>query len=167
MRRLSVWIIFALLAGSVAPALAAEPEPMTPDELISIDRAREGETVLFSGEAIGEDLHADADSRWVNLLGESLAIGVYMTNDQAAQISVYGDHTHEGDRVEVLGVINIGCDQHGGEFDVHAERVKVLVEGHPVERPVAPWKSIAAISLLVIGAVELRLLQRLRDRKLT
>lgn len=167
MRRLGVWIMCALLAGSAAPALAAELDPMTPDELVYIDRAREGETILFSGEAIGEDLHADADNRWVNLLGESLAVGVYMTNDQAAQITVYGDHTHEGDRVEVLGVINIGCDQHGGEFDVHAERVKVLVEGHPVERPVAPWKTIAAVTLLVVGTVELRLLKRLRERKLT
>ncbi len=151
---------------TATPVFAVEPALMTPDEIVFIDRARDGTMVLLSGEAIGEDLHADSSHRWVNVLGDSLAVGVYMTNDEAARITTYGDHTHEGARVEVFGMLNIGCDQHGGEFDVHAEQVSVLIEGQPTERPIAPWKGVAAAAFFVVGLVEWRLLRHLRERRL-
>ena len=67
--------------------------------------------------------------RWVNVLGDGAAIGVYVTNELAEQVEIYGDHTHRGDSVEVVGIVNIACDQHGGEFDVHAEEFRVIEPG--------------------------------------
>ncbi len=163
-------VVMLLAVAVLALPLTANADDvleLTTAELVVIDRSLDGSRVRVTGEAIGEDLRASKHHRWVNLLDGSTAIGVFVTNELAEQVDVYGDHTHRGDVVEVVGILNIACDEHGGEFDIHAEEFKVIAEGGTIERPVAPWKGIAGLVAVVVALVEIRLLSYMRERDLT
>ncbi len=113
----------------------------------------DGRRVTIQGEAIGEDLRAGPDYRWVNLLGESVAVGVYMHEMDAGLIDSYGSYKSTGDIVRVTGTLNFACDEHGGDLDVHAEIVEVVEEGQPVSRDLDLWKLlVVAVALAVFGA---------------
>lgn len=169
MKRTRALIALALtlvLPPAQAFAVSADDiHPVSVPGLITIDRELDGAMVRFTGEAIGEDLHADADHRWVNVLSEGTAVGVYVTNEQAAQIEVYGDYGSQGAIVEVVGNVNVGCDQHAGEFDVHATEFTVISPGATVEHPVVPAKAVAAGIALALALLEARLYRRMLDRR--
>lgn len=170
MRRLAAGLLvaFAVMA-SPAQGLAAESGDALPTnvtDIVGIDRDLDGSLVLFQGEAIGEDLRADADHRWVNVLGRDVAIGVFVTDEQAAQVEIYGDHGHRGATVEVVGRVNVACDEHGGEFDVHAEEFRVLEPGETIERPIAPLKIVAVAALLLVALLEVWLYRRILERRM-
>ncbi|MDO9107411.1 MAG: hypothetical protein Q7U89_00255, partial [Coriobacteriia bacterium] len=64
MRRLIV--LFALIAVlGLVPTVAYAETVMTAGEVVAIDHALDGTRLTFQGEAVGEDLRADADHRWV------------------------------------------------------------------------------------------------------
>jgi hypothetical protein len=160
--------LLALVALGVllAPtsAFAGESRAMTPAELVAIDRSLDGTTITIVGEAIGEDLHADGDHRWVNVMIDGTAVGVWMANEDANGIEHFGDHSMRGDMLEVTGVVNIGCDVHGGEFDVHASRVEVTGRGAPTDHPLEPWKAIVGVFGLAIALLEARVFRTLQHR---
>jgi hypothetical protein len=167
MRRLT-WIIAGALALSFAstPFVAWGAERVyKPAELVAVDRELDGSVVTLEGEAIGEDLHADADHRWVNLMLDGTAVGVWMSNEDAAAIENYGDYDTRGDVVMVNGVLNIACDRHGGEFDIHADSVQVAETGAPVEHPIEPWKAAAGAIGLAVAYAEIRLFRALQERR--
>ena len=120
--------------------------------------------VVVQGEAIGDRLRADADHTWVNVLGGSTAIGVYMTDEMATEIEHLGLYTTFGDTVEITGVVNHACTQHAGEYDIHAEEMAVVEEGGARENPVSPWKAGLGLGLLLLGAIEYRVYKTLRER---
>lgn len=169
MNRLRAFIMVTL-ALLIAPAqafatLANDVIDMNVPGLVAIDRSLDGSMVSFSGEAIGEDLRADPGHRSVNVLEDGVAVGVYVTNEQAAQIEVFGDHGHRGATVHVIGRVNIACNQHGGEFDVHAEEFRVGAPGETIDRPINPAKAAAAALALTVAMVEARLYRRMRERQ--
>jgi len=166
MRNAARFFALAVLGVLLAPAntFAVEGRAMAPAELVAIDRNLDGATVTIVGEAIGEDLRAGGDHRWVNVMLDGTAVGVWMTNAEAATIEHFGDHSMRGDMLEVTGVVNIGCDTHGGEFDVHAERVEVTGRGAPIDHPLEPWKAVVGGIGLAIALLEARMFRVLRDQ---
>lgn len=172
MRRTGACLL-VLLAVSLAlpavPACAVEPgEPlkMSVPNIITIDRELDGATVQFMGEAIGEDLRADSEHRWINILEQGVAIGVLVTNAQAEQITTYGDHGNLGAIVEVIGPVHIAWDERGGEFGVAATEFRIVAPGKTIERPVAPWKAIVAVIALLLALAEILLFRHIRERRL-
>jgi hypothetical protein len=157
-------LVLGLLIASACPVYAAT-SPLTPAELVVIDREMDGARVEIIGEAIGEDLHADADHRWVNLLGGGTAVGVWLTNTDASRIGRFGDYRATGETLKVTGIVNVACDAHGGEFDVHAEKVERIAPGVPTPHPVEPWKGFVALAGLALAGFEMRLFRRLKDRR--
>lgn len=145
-------VLFVLIAAlGLAPAAANAETVMTAAEVVAIDRAFDGTRITFEGEAVGEDLRADADHRWVNLLSGDVGLGVYLTSLDASTIGAYGSYMHSGDVVRATGLVNIACDQHAGEFDVHAERVQIIERGAGIEHRPAIWKGIAGLLLALAG----------------
>jgi hypothetical protein len=154
-------VIVVLAAPCVA---AAAEDPLTPGAIIEAGDALDGERVEMQGEAIGDKLRADAEHRWVNVLGGGSAIGVYMTDEMAAEIGRLGLYTTFGDTLQITGVVNHACTQHAGEFDIHAEEVSLVERGGDRENPVSPWKAGLGLGLLLLGAVEFRIYKRLKER---
>lgn len=161
--------LFVIVAPAPAapPASAAPPTGvLTPAQVVEIDRALDGSVIELQGEAIGESLRAHGGGRWINLLGDGTAIGVWMTEERASTVRLFGDHLTNGDVVRVTGVVNISCEQHGGEFDVHASSVDVLERGGPRDNPVQPWKGVVGLGGLLLAFGLWRAHRARRDRRL-
>jgi len=123
-----------------------------------------GKTVTFHGEAIGEVMvrgdyawiHLNDDAYMIKNVEEGAKLGgynsgmaVWIPSAQTKTIDTYGDYQHEGSIVEIEGVFNGACKEHGGDMDIHATSLKVLREGHVVADPTPPWKAILAVVLAV------------------
>lgn len=149
-----------------AIALAFGGPVMSPAEVVDIDRARHGSVVTVEGEAVGEHLRAVGGGRWVNVLGDEVGLGVWVTDEMAAQIEYFGDYRNTGDVVRFTGPVNISCEVHGGEFDVHAERMEIITVGGPREHEVDIRKGLVGIAGIAIAAVLWVTYGRRRDRRM-
>jgi len=123
-----------------------------------------------------------ADNAWIHLnddaymymnVEEGAELGgfnsgmpVWLPGSEADRISTFGDYKHEGDVVEVTGVFNAACSQHGGDMDIHADRLAVLIPGRPAADPVKPWKLPVAGLLGIAAALAFAFERRLGYREL-
>jgi hypothetical protein len=167
MRYLTVVVVVAFLSVGVAAAVASESgEAMSPAEVVAIDRALDGSVVIVEGEAIGEHLRARGGGRWVNILGDEVGLGIWVTDAMAEGIEYFGDHRHDGDIVRVVGVVNIACDEHAGEFDVHAESFTTIASGGPREMEIQPVKGLVGAAGMVVAFFLWQLYRRRRERRM-
>jgi hypothetical protein len=123
-------------------------------EMASMRSGLDGERVTFEGEVVSEVLAGGDGHAWVNVLSDGTAIGVWLPVDLAEQIGQFGTWSRTGDVVRVTGVLNEGCDVHGGDLDVHAESLEVLSRGGEIERPIAIWKiavGVLGIAVALLG----------------
>jgi hypothetical protein len=161
-RRTTLAAVLLLLWLGMSPGLVLADE-LTPREIVEDVVRLDGMTVTTTGEAIGDRLHADDDHVWVNILGEDgLAIGIYLSNDDADRIGVFGDYSHQGDIVRVDGVVNAACDDHGGDLDIHASSFEIVSTGHEVEHEADPLVAVAGLALIGVAAVLFRVYRRRR-----
>ena len=145
--------------------VAAYAAPLTIDTqtLSQANPELDGTEVRFVGEAIGETLRADDQSRWVNVLDDGVAIGVVAPTGMLDVIDGFGVYSRRGTLVEVTGVFNVACPQHGGDLDVHASEIRALEPSVPIERPANLLKGVVAAVLFVVAGA-LAYLFRLRKR---
>jgi len=156
-------VAVGVLAGAVAPgtALAAW---ISPAEVVEDVSELDGTTVTMVGEAIGDEMRADSNHVWINVLGDGTAVGVYVLDDDADAVEVLGDYDRTGDRVSVLGVVNLACEQHGGDLDVHAVGpIEVLTPSERVEHYVPVWEGVLGGALIIAAAF---LFRAYRQRRL-
>jgi hypothetical protein len=169
-------VLAALFAVVAAPAVAAEApiQPNKPDSTELVNKMNvpgditkglfwNAKTVTFHGEAIGEVMVRDSYA-WIHLNddaymeqnveegaklgGYNSGMAVWVPADLANQIDTYGDYKHEGTIVEVTGVFNGACKEHGGDMDIHATALRILRPGHVVDDPVHTWKVWLALALI-------------------
>lgn len=189
-RAVLVLVLAVLVAGScVAPLSAvAAGAAVSSTALVEEPLKYDGHEVTFVGEAIGE-LMVRGDAAWLHLnddaymmknVEEGAALGgynsgmpVWLQADLGRTVTTFGDYEHEGDVVEVEGVFNAACAQHGGDMDIHASGLIVRVPGHQAADPVKAWKlpviALLGIVVMAVWFAERRLGQRerigiLRDR---
>ena len=148
----------AASSGAQVPAQDVEslsnPSPYTSVDicsLLSAGERQDGSDVVFTGEAVGSPIIADADHVWVNVKSAGSMIGVYMSRDLADQITHYARYEHTGDTITVKGVYNYACAEHNGELDVHAEQIEINAVGESWANSVNPAAYVIGIILIVIG----------------
>lgn len=168
--RLGVIIIvmsISLLAA-ICPAAASEGaagaygHASIPD-LIEKASTFEGKRIEVDGEVIGDKLRR-ADGVWVTLLADGAAIGVFLSTGDALNIATLGSYARVGDLIRVQGVFHRACAQHGGDLDLHAEKVTKLAGGRTTPHAVAPGRIFWSVALCLSGAT-LAALWRLRERR--
>jgi hypothetical protein len=183
MRRLAIMaavggIAFAMLA---TPAFASDAPlpPNKPDSTELVNKMNvpgdvtkglfwNGKAVTFHGEAIGEVMvrgdyawiHLNDDAYMVQNVEEGAKLGgynsgmaVWLPAALTKQIDTYGDYQHEGSIVEVKGVFNAACKEHGGDLDIHATSLSLLRPGHPVTDPVPAWKAVLAVLIAAVAGL--------------
>jgi hypothetical protein len=136
-----------------------------------------GKTVTFHGEAIGEVMvrgdyawiHLNDDAYMVKNVEEGAQLGgynsgmaVWIPAPLTKAIDTYGDYQHEGSIVEIQGVFNGACKEHGGDMDIHATSLKLLRAGHIVVDPTPPWKALLAVGLAAAAGLLFWLERRYR-----
>lgn len=166
MRRPNLFILTMLLLSISATSAHAAPLDIDTTQLSVGDPQLDGKSVRFSGEAIGEALKAGGDYRWVNVLQEGVAIGVFTSAESIEGIDGYGGWAQNGTTIEVTGVHHVACEQHGGDLDVHATSVEILSPASARQHTVHPIQAVLALLGALLAAVLALRYRQLRHRSL-
>ena len=116
-------------------------------DLIAKAKELDGKQVTYSGEVIG-DVMKRGDFAWANIHDGANAIGVWLTSGMAVEVGLTGDFKHTGDLVEITGIFNRACVEHGGDMDIHAQALSLKRPGMPTPHSCDKNKKDWAIKLL-------------------
>lgn len=91
-----------------------------------------GETILFEGEAIGDIMFRDENYGWINVNDGKNAIGIWAKKEELNKIQYLGEYKVKGDTLLITGIVNNTCKQHGGDLDIHAEKIEIIEAGYKI-----------------------------------
>lgn len=124
----------------------------TLNDLIEEGKELDGQNIVIKGEAIGEVLNRNIYS-WVNINDKTNAMGIYMKTSDSEKITQYGGYNKIGDTIEVRGIFNRACKEHGGDMDVHAKEVIVVDKGKVLKDSIPKYKVILSIVLTTLTCI--------------
>jgi hypothetical protein len=151
MHQKTVFLIIALLL-LLAPAVAlAAGNAVGSNDLIDHAKDYDNQTVVYEGEVLGDILNR-GDHAWLAVFDGSNTIGVFVTAEQAKQITVVGGYGKHGDTIRIEGVFHRACAEHGGDLDIHADTMKVLSVGSATQMHALRLITILAIALPLLAA---------------
>ncbi len=135
---------------------------VTGSQLINKAKDYDAGTVVFQGEVVGDIMRRGSYS-WLNVYDGNVAVGVWAENSLLSGLSLSGSYKQRGDRIEIEGVFNRICKEHGGDMDIHARKIRKIEAGAPTPEKIDSRKKTAVI--LILGALFLIwILKRLRIR---
>ncbi|MBN3037854.1 MAG: DNA-binding protein [Candidatus Omnitrophica bacterium] len=106
----------------------------------------DGQTITFQGEVIG-DIIVSGEFVWINVKDQTGAVGVFCPKELVEGIEYKGEYRFSGDIISVKGVFHERCPQHGGDTDIHAQKITLIEKGEQIEHPLNPQKIKASIIL--------------------
>ncbi len=109
-------------------------QPVSSTELINNAKQYDGKPVTYSGEVIG-DVMVRGTHAWVNVSDDVNAVGIWMPKNMVKDITYKGSYKEKGDKIEINGIFNRSCKEHGGDLDIHAESMVKLKDGCVVNMP--------------------------------
>ncbi|WP_414732659.1 hypothetical protein [Acetobacterium carbinolicum] len=143
---LTVGLLFCLSGG----VLAADVIEL--NQLVENAEAMDGKTVTVIGEAIGEAMER-GDYAWVNINDGSNAMSIWMPLNDAQRIRFFGDYKHIGDQLQVTGVFNRACVEHGGDVDIHSASIAIVTAGYATTETVPFPKIVIGLVLVFLASV--------------
>jgi hypothetical protein len=160
----SILVLVFLLPASCSAAGQANPNPVpvgvNSSLLMNDSLYYDGREVVYFGEVVG--VMKRGPHAWVNIQDDTYSIGVYLPVELVNDTLMAGSYSSKGDMVEVTGVFNRACPEHGGDADIHASKIRVVARGYPVEHPVSLSEIFLTISLLAANIPLLILLRRIQ-----
>lgn len=144
--------IILLILATLEPFHPTQAAAVKINDLIEGAISMDGKKVTVTAEAIGEKMDREGGT-WVNVHDGSNAIGIWMTKEEAERISVFGNYKQKGDTLEVTGLFNRACKEHGGEADIHLLTMKILKTGEAVEKSISMVKTASSVVLLSLMAL--------------
>jgi len=142
-------LFFIMLFGVLCLPPAVWAQPISSTELINNAKQYDGKLVAYEGEAIG-DIMVRGEYAWINVHDGKTAIGIWIDKDLTKDIFYAGSYKSKGDWVEIRGVFQRACPQHGGDLDIHAQAIRVIRQGRQTQEKLNLSKSNQAIVLLAI-----------------
>ena len=140
----------AFFALRWSPGLA---QPVSSAHLIDNAQSYHGQSVIYSGEVIG-DIMIRGEYAWVNVHDGQQAIGIWLPKNLAETILYTGSYKAKGDWVEIAGIFHQVCKDHAGELDIHATSLKKIHSGYFISRVFNRRRMNKAVILLaVLGCV--------------
>ena len=162
-------LIYSILTVAVCLTLAGFPiyarEPtVSVNELIEHSADYDGKSISISGEAIGECLERDGFD-WVNISDGTNAIGIWMTKNDAAMITFYGDYRYTGDTLVITGKFYKGCPEHGGEPDIHCQSLTISKTGEIKHEKIPAAKILLAAGFIASALILYAAYRRIFSKK--
>lgn len=146
MKRICVLILGSLMV--VSPwFMVCFAQPIPSAELINNAKQYDGKAIVYQGEVIG-DVMARGDFAWINVNDGNNAIGIWLDKNMVKDIAYTGSYKSKGDVVEVVGLFNRACSQHGGDLDIHAQTLRVVNPGRQIQEGLNTDKRNRAIIFL-------------------
>lgn len=143
------YLNFAFCILIFALVFPAQARVVSGNDLVEDAQFYDGARIEYVGEVIG-DLMARGEHVWLNVNDGSRAIGVWANQKLTQDIKTKGDYNHIGDKIMVVGVFHRACPEHGGDLDIHAEKITVIEKGSKIEHPINPVKAVLTFLLLVL-----------------
>ena len=138
---LSIGFIICILSFSFCSA-----QGISSVELINNAKQYDGKTVVYEGEVIA-DVMKRGDFAWVNVNDGLNAIGIWINASLLKDIEHTGSYKSIGDGIEVTGVFQRACPQHGGDLDIHAQAIRKISAGRAISKRLNPGKRNLAVVL--------------------
>jgi len=137
-------------------------QSISSSELINNARLYDGKVITYEGEVIG-DIMVRGEYAWVNINDGQNAIGIWIDKNLTKDIVYTGSYKSRGDWIEVTGIFQRACPEHGGDLDLHAQGIRKIRPGRLVlERRNLAKRNLA---LVLFGALCLVwILRRLKIR---
>lgn len=131
-----------------------------------IERAKEldGTEITYQGEVVG-DIMPRKDNYWINVSSNGTAIGIWITDEQRAEISLAGRFGVKGDEIRIIGQLNQACAEHGGDLDIHAKSVEIISAGTVIPQNINWVRMIIAACLFIVAVCLLLALNRKRYQR--
>ena len=140
--------VIILLISGCAWIAAAGTDIVSSKELIENARALDYKVVTYKGELITA-IMGRGEHSWINLNDGVNAIGVWCKSRAVEPVKFIGDYKNKGDVLEIEGVFHRACSEHGGELDIHADRVKIVEAGYSMQERINPKRVNASIALFI------------------
>jgi hypothetical protein len=145
----SLWFMVCAIFLLLYTVLCYAQEIVSSSELIENPQDYDGKQIIYEGEVIGEIMHRRGGI-WVNIKDGNNSIGVWMSSELAVVINHKGGYKTKGDTLEVKGMFNQACPQHGGDLDIHATSVRKIRDGWHRQEEIIPAKRNLTIILSVV-----------------
>ncbi|MCM8778229.1 MAG: hypothetical protein NC834_00335 [Candidatus Omnitrophica bacterium] len=164
----ALWIIILIFAFCILN-FRCFAEIISSTELLKNPRDYDGKRIIYEGEVIG-DVMERGSFVWVNLKDKKFALGVYLAKEILPPIKFLGSYKATGDFLRIVGTFHAHCLEHGGDMDIHAEKVEMIKEGFLREEIIYPlrrlWtKRFFICSFFLLSAITLRNLRRKKGWK--
>ena len=125
----TIVVLSLVLLSAISYQLSAcNAQGLSSTELINNAKAYDGKIVAYEGEVIGDIMKRGANA-WVNINDADNAIGVWVSAPLLKDVIYAGSYKSFGDKVEVTGIFNRACAQHGGDLDIHAQSLRKVNPG--------------------------------------
>lgn len=136
--------------------MALTPPAIDGPGLIENAKSLNGQEITFQGEVVG-DIMPRQDHYWINVLSNGTAIGIWITSEQRTRISHSGQYGSKGDQVEIEGLFQQACAEHGGDLDIHANSLVVVSDGSilPQHLNIIRLAVAAGLFILAIGCLSI------------
>lgn len=144
--------LFMIITAGLVIASGANAIAVGSNDLIDNAKEYDKKEVIYSGEVIG-DIMRRGDYVWINVLDGSNSIGIWIAYDEIKEIKYKGSYKYKGDIVEVTGIFNRACAEHGGDFDIHAKSMIIKKEGSEIKQTINLNMVYVAIALFLIAVV--------------
>ncbi|HEY5501569.1 MAG TPA: hypothetical protein VIK09_06265 [Candidatus Humimicrobiaceae bacterium] len=148
----SLNMFLSVLFAGVLIAGGSNAMEVGSNELISQAKDYDKKEIVYSGEVIG-DIMKRGQNCWINISDGDNAVGVWAEESLAKNINYKGSYKYKGDEVKVTGVFNKACPEHGGDLDIHAQKIEITSKGYINKRTVNVYYILIAAILLVIAIV--------------
>ena len=148
MRRLS--LVYCLVLAALFVSKPVQATPLTNSRVLVRTRpgtGLDGKAIDFQGEAI-QQIMRRGNHGWVNVKDDANAVGIWASASDLDLIKITGTYTSVGDTVRVTGVFHAACPEHGGDLDIHAERITLVDPGGTKPVRVQPAYALGAILAL-------------------
>lgn len=155
-QRIAFLVLVAVLALQGVVMAAEVPSR----RLIEDGQLYDGRTVTYRGEAVTAVMRR-GEYGWVNVNDGENAIGVWCPAALLDRIQHVGDYGTRGDTVEVVGVFNRACREHGGDLDIHADTLTVVKPGY-VRRRRVDAQRIRLVAALFLATIAVAVIFRKR-----
>ena len=160
MRTLTVFFLLSAALAVSCRGACVGSETVSSSALLTDPGLYDGRTISFEGEVIGDIMKQDRYA-WVNVNDGRSAIGVFTAAENVAGLSA-GGYKRQGDIVRVSGEFHRACHRHGGDMDIHAGSVTVIIKSAAREELICP--AAKKMAVLLAGAICLLLISMLYGR---
>lgn len=118
--------------------------------LIEHAKFYDGKVVTYKGEAIAAVMNR-GDYGWININDGDNAIGVWAKSQLLADVNLFGNYKSKGDMLEVSGIFNMACQEHGGDLDIHADSMTIKKRGYLIGEKIDTRKIYAIFFLFPLS----------------